>query len=133
MIGTLESADEFHAARGNEDWAAAPEDKRMQALQRATDYIEAHYLPRLSELTPDTVVERAVYLIARIELETPNFFAVTRHPERQNKVLVGVGDIRWQVVDGGAADGYYPVHTLVDDMLKAYFMSSWPGLGIMVV
>lgn len=43
MYGTLAGANDYFAARGNSEWAAAADDDKTAALQRATDYIDGRY------------------------------------------------------------------------------------------
>mgnify|MGYP000500491630 CR=1 FL=1 len=104
FYGTLEGAAEYHAARNNTAWEGAPDspdspdDYRMAALIRASDYIDATYRARFSgskvggraqmrewpridavdasgeEIDDETVpieIERATYEAALRELEQP--------------------------------------------------------------
>lgn len=131
LWATLEEADEFHAERGNDAWAAATEPARNQALQRGSDYIRARYLRRLNGEAPVDLIHMAVYISALIELNNPGFFSVTSTPSNPNKVLVGVGDIRWQVVGGTeAGSGFYPVSSMVEDLLGMYIDDPASKLGI---
>lgn len=47
--GTVEGADAYHEARGNEAWtsvASSPEDEKTAALIRATAFVDGRYLSR---------------------------------------------------------------------------------------
>lgn len=134
MYGTLEGANTFHSARGNAAWAAASEEARQQALQRASDYIEARYAARLVKELPEGLLEKAAYLAALIELQEPNFFSFTSSPAKPNKVLVGVGDIRWQVVNNGSGtEGWYPSSSLIEALLGPYIAGDRARLAMFVV
>lgn len=41
--GTLAGADTYHAARGRAEWADAPEQERIAALIRGSDYVDQRY------------------------------------------------------------------------------------------
>lgn len=135
LWATLQEADQFHADRGNDAWTSAGEPARNQALQRGSDYIQARYLRRLNDQAPVDLIHMAVYIAALIELNNPGFFSITSTPSNPNKVLVGVGDIRWQVV-GAGSDGtgnFYPISSMIEDLLGMYTEDPDPGLGIGVM
>lgn len=54
--GTVEGADAYHEARGNEAWtsvASSPEDEKAAALTRATAFVDGRYLPRFPGVRTD--------------------------------------------------------------------------------
>lgn len=117
--GTLEGADVFHAARGNAEWTAADAVLKGQALERASDYIEARYghLTALEE-----VFAKATYIAGGYELSRPGFFSVVHHPDDTRKVLVGVDTIKWEVLKGAepATGVLMPTSTLIDSLFARY-------------
>lgn len=122
MIGSLAGFRAWAAARGHAAVASASDADATAALVRASDHILYAYLPRFAAgydaASPN--VEPAAYEAAALELATPGFFARTYTPG-ERKVLVGVGDIRWQVV-GDASGGATPVSTRVEAMLAPYML-----------
>lgn len=147
--GTLDEADAFHAARGNDAWVGASEVARSAALVRASSYIDGRYRDRFSgrkangrsqalewprlnaadcageAIADDEVpgeVVHAAYEAALIELGRPGFFSRAYTPSEQ-KVLTEVKGIRWTVVGGGTGrDGMRPVATAVDGLLSGVLM-----------
>ena len=91
-----------------------------QALTRASDYIRTRYVLRFSneyDIDSAQAVE-ATYIAAAYELKTPGFWAKTFTPS-QVKVLTGVGEIKWSVVDTGmkGADAQLPTSPAIDALL----------------
>lgn len=96
-----------------------------QALVRAQDYVMFHYvakfLPGFDETSPN--VDEAIYEAAALELATPGFWTSTFTPAQQ-KVLTGVGNIRWAVTGStDSADAWAnaaPTSTKIAAMLAPY-------------
>lgn len=119
---SLENWITYAAARGL-TVANAPASE--QALVRAQDYILYHYvsqfLPGYGADSP--YVDEATYEAAALELATPGFFTTSFTPAQQ-KVLTGVGDIRWTVTGStDSADAWAnatPTSTKIAAMLDRY-------------
>lgn len=129
--GTLEGAATYHSDRGNTAWAAAATDAlRTAALVRASDYIKYRYVVNLACDYGDDlpVVAEATYVAALLELATPGFFSKT-YTQAEQKVLVGVGSIKWEPV--GKADGTFaaaPTSTIIEAMFAPYLTGRVPGI-----
>lgn len=67
----LADADDFHADRGNSDWAAASETVREQKLILATDWLDMNWTWRTDVDGVPAQVARAAMLLAREALTTP--------------------------------------------------------------
>jgi hypothetical protein len=124
MIGTVEGFTTFADERG---WGMGADELSIaQALQRASDYILNTYVARFPQgfdYALDANVVAATYHAARKELETPDFWTRIATPGFE-KELVGVGDIRWQII-GGAGNGVRaPVSTLIENILSPYLTAS---------
>lgn len=138
IYGTLAGWREYATDRGNNAPTEAADPVANAALQRASDYIRftyvAHFIAGCT-LTDD-VIEEAAYIAASLELTTPGFFARTYTPSEQ-KVLTGVGSIRWTPTGASGAltemDGSTPVSTAIDAMLRQCMPSNRPGVGLRAV
>lgn len=126
MIGTLAGFRAYASARGDDAPAMATDAQATAALVRASDYITQDYGPRLLPTVPSATLEAAAYEAARLEVGKPGFFAPTYTPG-ERKVLVGVGDIRWQVVGGG---GMVPVSPRIDALLAGHLYA--PAIALVV-
>lgn len=144
--GTLEDANEYHAARGNARWAASTDDYRLAALVRASQALDGLYGPRFpgtvanaaqellwprKDLTfrgasvPVTEVPvpviRATYELALRELVSPGSIAPDL-PAGPQKVLTEVKGIKWTVV--GGAGFVRAVLPLVEGMLEELLIAA---------
>lgn len=127
MAATLAGWITYAAARG---LTVASASASEQALVRAADYIRFHYvakfLPGYDETSPN--VDEAIYEAAALELTTPGFWTNTFTPAQQ-KVLTGVGDIRWTVTGStDSADAWAnasPTSTKIAAMLAPYMPSKY--------
>jgi hypothetical protein len=122
MAATLAGWISYAALRGS---TVVNEPASEQALVRAADYIRFHYveqfLPGYDETSPD--VDEAKYEAAAFELATPGFWTTTFTPSQQ-KVLTGVGEIRWTVSGSTDSDDAWanasPTSTKIAAMLAKY-------------
>jgi hypothetical protein len=91
------------------------------ALVRASRYIQRTFLAsRMYTGIRDDIAEQATYEAAALELATPGFWSRTFTPDQQ-KSLVAVGDLKWQVTgNASGADGATPVSTAIDAMMQPY-------------
>lgn len=101
------------------------------ALVRAGDMVRLRYVPNLLpgygvDFTPEgsdyPLVDEATYIAAGYELATPGFFSKT-YTAAEQKVLTGVGDIKWTVT--GDTSGTYaamPSSTLIDALFEPYIL-----------
>ena len=115
MIGTVTALIAYAGARGT---VIADDAATLQALVRASDYIQFTYLTGSTcTVDSDNVVE-ATYEAAIAEVAVPFIWTKTFTPSDQ-KVLVGVGDIKWQVT-GDASNGgaSVPRSTKIETMLR---------------
>ena len=115
MIGTVIALIAYAAARGVviADTAAT-----LQALVRASDYIQHTYLSGSSCTAASPNVENATYEAAMIEVVTPNFWTKTFTPADQ-KILTKVGSIQWTVTgDASKGGASIPRSTKIDTMLR---------------
>jgi hypothetical protein len=131
MYGTLEGWRSYATARGDNAPTAANDTLATAALVRGSDMIRLRYVPNLLagygvDFVPPgsdlPLVEEATYIAASLDLATPGFFSKTFSASGQ-KVLVGVGQIKWQVV--GDASGIYaamPVSTLIEALFEPYIV-----------
>lgn len=127
MYGTIDGWRAYALERGDNAPTAAQDPVATAALVRGSDMIRLRYVPNLLgsvDFTPPgadlPLVEEAAYIAASLELATPGFFSRTFTASEQ-KVLVGVQSIKWQVV--GNASGTYaamPVSTLIDALFGPY-------------
>ncbi|MGX1096521.1 hypothetical protein [Amorphus sp. MBR-141] len=129
MYGTIADWRTWATARGDSAPSDASDGDATAALVRASDYIRDRYvanlLPRYDLiLQPEgydyPLVEEATYVAAGIELGTAGFFSTTYTPAEQ-KVLIQVQNIRWQVTgDARGPYGMVPVSTRIDAMFEPY-------------
>ncbi|GLT07996.1 hypothetical protein ACFQFQ_14630 [Sulfitobacter porphyrae] len=110
----------YATARGNSAPADATDTLATQALQRASDYIRTRYvLPLVLSGTADNVIE-ATHIAAGYELTTPGFWSKTFTPAQQ-KVLTGVGNIRWSVSGNATMEKGYNGQVPVSPAIDALF------------
>lgn len=111
----------YHIERGNSAPTNAPDVDAEASLVRGADYVRdtyvAGFLPRYADPLPDAVDE-AIYEAAALELTAPGFFSKT-YTEADAKVLVGVGDIRWEFV-GRKGGSRAPTSTKIEAKLRPY-------------
>lgn len=124
MYGTLTDWRAYDVARGYSASTDADDDDATAALVRASDYIQYRYVANLLPAYDDTlaVVEYATYEAARLELATAGFFTKS-YTEAEQKVLTGVGQIRWTVT-GNSSKTYskMPVSTIIEAMFEPYII-----------
>ena len=138
IYGTLAGWREYASDRGDNAPTEAAEAVASAALQRASDYIRFTYVTHFIEgcTLSDDVISEAAYIAASLELATPGFFTRTYTPSEQ-KVLTGVGSIRWTATgqDGALTemDGATPVSTAIDGMLRQCMPRNKPGVGLRAV
>ena len=130
MIGTIDALRTYAVERENEPTGLYDDTLATAALVRASDYITYHYVDRFqSGFDEDSPrVAPAAYEAALLELETPGFWTKT-YTSDERKVLVGVGDIRWQVIGGASSNSAAPVSTKIEAMLRPY-LSHWPAVMV---
>ena len=120
MTATVAGWITYAADRGD---TVADDAASAAALVRGMDHIAYRYLNRLLPGYDETlaVVEPATYEAAKIELATPGFFAKTFTPDQQ-KVLTGVGSIKWTPIGGdmGGFEAATPASTLIEAMFDPY-------------
>ena len=129
MYGDLSGFRAYALARGDSAPTDASDLLATAALVRASDMIRLRYVPNLlagygvdfipaGSVLP--LVEEAAYIGASFELTTPGFFSRT-YTEAEQKVLTGVGQIKWTVT--GSTSGVYssmPSSSLIDAMFWTY-------------
>jgi hypothetical protein len=115
MIGTTAALIAYAGARGT---VIADNAATLQALVRASDYIQFTYLDGSSCTVDSANVVEATYEAAIAEVAAPGVWTKTFTPADQ-KVLTKVGDIQWTVTGdaskGGAA---VPRSTKIETMLR---------------
>ena len=115
MIGTVTALIAYAGARGT---VIADNAATLQALVRASDYIQFTYLTGSTCTVASDNVEEATYEAAIAEVAAPGIWTKTFTPADQ-KVLTKVGDIQWTVTGdaskGGAA---IPRSTKIETMLR---------------
>ncbi len=115
MIGTVAGLIAYAADRGT---VLADTPQTLQALVRASDYIEFTYLLGSTCTVASTNVESATYVAAMQEVVSPGFWTKTFTPADQ-KVLTKVGEIQWTVTgDASKGGASIPRSTLIDAMLR---------------
>lgn len=129
MYGTLAEWRAWATARGDNAPTAADDADATAALVRASDYVRARYvanlLPKYDTTLKPTgydypLVEEAAFIAAGLELATSGFFSKTYTPAQQ-KVLTGVGSVRWEVTgDAGKTYAAMPVHATIEAMFEPY-------------
>ena len=114
MIGTTTALVAYAGDRGT---VIADDAATLQALVRASDYIQYTYLDGSTCTADSANVVEATYEAAIAEVAAPGIWTKTFTPDEQ-KIIVGVGDIKWQVTGdaskGGAA---IPRSTKIEAML----------------
>jgi len=116
MIGTVLALIAYAAARGT---IIANNAATLEALVRASDYIQYTYLTGSTCTVESPNVESAVYEAAMSEVITPGFWTKTFTPAEQ-KVLTGVGSLSWTVTGDASKNGSStPRSTKIDAMLRA--------------
>ena len=129
--GDVTGADAYHSARGNSAWTGSSTIKG-QALTRAQDYIRTSYVARFAAGfdASATDVDSATYEAALMELVTPGVFSKT-FTEAETKVLVGVGDLRWQVT-GNTKDArsFAPRSTKIEALLWPYMARTYGAVTV---
>ncbi|WP_425070650.1 hypothetical protein [Sagittula sp. S175] len=102
------------------------------ALIRAGDYIARFYTNRLTVTAPESVIDAATYEAAALELATPGFFSKTFTAAEQ-KVLTGVGDLRWTVRgDAAGADAATPISTTIEALFYPYMQRRDGGASMLL-
>lgn len=129
MYGTLAEWRAWATARGNSAPTDATDADATAALVRASDYVRLRYVANLLpgydvSLQPAgfdyPLVDEATYIAAVLELTTAGFFSKT-YTASEQKVLTGVGSIRWTVTgDADKTYGAMPVSTLIEAMFEPY-------------
>lgn len=124
MTATVTDWIAYAALRGT---TVADDADSASALVRASDHITYHYLSRATLPVPEGIIDAAIYEAAALELATPGFWSRTYTPDQQ-KVLVAVGEIKWQVRgDASGAEAATPVSTKIEAMFRPY-MVRVPGI-----
>lgn len=120
VYSTIEAWRAYSAARGNQAPTTASDVDAQAALQRASDYIRTRYvLPLRLSGDAENVIE-ATHIAASFELTTPAFWSTTFTPAQQ-KVLTGVGEIRWTVSGNATMDKGYNAQLPVSPAIDALF------------
>lgn len=137
MIGTVEEWRDYAERRGLEAVATASDEAAGASLARASDYIQAHYISRVSVVPfpyPQEWVE-ATYIAALAELERPQALATQPKAPTAGRALVGVGSIRWQVTGdtGSAQGGDHPRISQIDAIFEPWMRPQSPMFSGMVV
>lgn len=132
MIGTPSGLRAYMGDRGIIAPGADVDTLAAQALQRATDYIEAFYLNRfaVSFNAQSPNVEPAVYEAAVLELDEPGFWNQT-HTPGERTVLTEVKGIRWEVIPGAKGNDPTPISSRIEALLAPYMASR--GIGFTVI
>jgi len=115
MIGNVAALITYAGARGT---VIADNAATLQALVRASDYIQFTYISGSTCTADSDNVVEATYEAAIAEVATPFVWTKTFTPAEQ-KVLTKVGDIQWTVTgdanNGGAS---VPRSTKIEIMLR---------------
>lgn len=133
MIGTAAGLRAYADARGFVNPNLAVDTLANQALQRASDYIEFHYLSRFAPGydVNSPGVEPATYEAALLELDAGGFFNRTWTPG-ERKTLTEVSGIRWEVLPGsGPNKDPTPISSRIEALLSRYINAG--GLAVYVV
>lgn len=129
MQGSLAGWRAWALARGDSAPTEAADAAALAALVRGSDHVRRRYIANLlpgftADTTPDghdlPLGEEGAYIAASLELATPNLFSRTYTPAEQ-KVLTGVGSIRWTPV--GGADKTYaasPSSTALENLFEPF-------------
>ena len=120
IYSTNEAWRAYALARGDSAPTNASDTDATAARQRASDYIRTRYvLPLGLSGTADNVIE-ATHIAAGYELTTPGFWSKTFTPAQQ-KVLTGVGNIRWTVSGNATMEKGYRGQVPVSPAIDALF------------
>ena len=104
----------YALARGDSAPTDASDADATASLQRASDYIRTRYVIRLGLEATDANVVEATHIAAGYDVGEPGFWAKT-FTSASAKVLIGVGDIKWQIVGNGTcADAQLPTSPAID-------------------
>jgi len=104
----------YALARGDNAPTGASDVDATASLQRASDYIRTRYVIRLGLEATDANVIEATHIAAGYDIAAPGFWAKT-FTAASAKVLIGVGDIKWQIVGGvTGADAQLPTSPAID-------------------
>ena len=115
MIGTVTALIAYAGARGT---VIADDAATLQALVRASDYIQFTYLDGSSCTVDSANVVEATYEAAIAEVTAPGIWTKTFTPSEQ-KVLTKVGDIQWTVTgDASKGGASVPRSTKIETMLR---------------
>jgi len=115
MIGTVTALIAYAGARGT---VIADNAATLQALVRASDYINFTYLTGSTCTAASDNVEEATYEATIAEVATPGIWTKTFTPAEQ-KVLTKVGDIQWTVTgDASKGGASVPRSTKIETMLR---------------
>ena len=129
--GDLAGANAYHEARGNAAWTGG-DTAKSQALTRAQDYIRTSYVSRFAAGFDATAadVDAATYEAALMEIASPGVFSKT-FTEAETKVLVGLGDLRWQVT-GNTKDArsFAPRSTKIEALLWPYMARTYGAVVV---
>jgi hypothetical protein len=129
MYGDLAGFRAYATARGNAAPGAAADALATAALVRGSDHVRLRYVANLlpayaADFTPTghdlPLADEAAYIAAALELATPGFFSKA-FTEADQKVLTGVGQIKWTVT--GSASGVYsamPTSTSIHALFEPY-------------
>jgi len=110
----------YALARGDSAPTGATDTNANAALQRASDYIRTRYALLLGlSGTAENVIE-ATHIAAGFELSTSGFWSTTFTPAQQ-RTLVGVGEIRWQVSGNATMEKGYNAQLPVSPAIDALF------------
>ncbi len=123
----VETATEYHSARGNSAWAAVSSDEqKTQAIRRGTDYIAGRYNGRWIEdddWDEDDVPDEVVYAICEAalrELDVPG--SLTPDLKRGGDIKsVQAGSVGVTYMDSASAQ---TVFTKIDGLLSDLVFSS---------
>ncbi len=126
MYGDLATWRAYATERGNTAPSLATDANATAALVRASDHIKYRYVANLLPGYDDTleVVIPATFEAAALELATPGLFSTTYTPSQQ-KVLTGVGEIKWTPVDAKVT-GYeasMPTSAKIEAMFSPFIAS----------
>lgn len=129
-VGTASGLRAYADARGVITPALGIDSLVDQALVRANDYIQSHYIARFydASLASGPNVEAATYEAALYELDKPGFWTKVYTPG-ERKVLTEMEGIRWTLLPS-SGDNPAPVSTRIDALLSPYLRG---GIAVLVV
>ena len=115
MIGTVTALIAYAGDRGT---VIADDAATLQALVRASDYIQFTYLDGSICTVDSANVVEATYEAAIAEVAEPGIWTKTFTPA-EKKVLTKVGDIQWTVTgDASKGGASVPRSTKIETMLR---------------